>query len=61
MKKVTISGKLPDPFGEDEKYPVLMTGDACLMNCESDTVGEARRRGYIVARFEIKTESGIRK
>ncbi len=40
-----------DPFGEGEKYPVLLTGDACYMNCESDTVGEARRRGYIVARF----------
>lgn len=40
-----------DPLGEIEKYPVLLTGDGCYTNCESDTIAEARRRGYIVARF----------
>ena len=36
---------------DDEKYPVLLTGDACYDNLESDTVDEAIRRGYVVARF----------
>jgi hypothetical protein len=39
------------PFGEDEKYPVLMTGDGCYLTLESDTIDEAKSRGYIVARF----------
>ena len=39
------------PFAEDEKYPVLMTGDGCYLSLESDTIAEARARGYIVARF----------
>ena len=39
------------PFAEDEKYPVLMTGDGCYLTLESDTIAEARKRGYIVARF----------
>jgi hypothetical protein len=39
------------PFADDEKYPVLMTGDGCYLTLESDTIAEARSRGYIVARF----------
>ena len=39
------------PFGEDEKYPVLLNGDGCYVTLESDTVNEARARGYVVARF----------
>ena len=35
----------------DEKYPVLLTGDGCYDNCESDTVAMANARGYVVARF----------
>lgn len=35
----------------DKKYPVLLTGDGCYTSLESDTVGEALRRGYVVARF----------
>lgn len=40
-----------DPFAEGEKYPVVLTGDACYHNMEKDTIDEARRRGYIAARF----------
>ena len=35
----------------NKKYPVLLTGDGCYNNCESDTITEANRRGYVVARF----------
>ena len=34
-----------------EKSPVLLTGDACYMNLERDTIEEALKRGYAVARF----------
>ena len=39
------------PFEEGEKYPVLLTGDGCYLTMESDTIAEAKNRGYIVARF----------
>lgn len=39
------------PAIEGEKYPVLLTGDACYCNLESDTVKEARKHGMIVAIF----------
>lgn len=39
------------PFTEDEKYPVVLTGDGCYHNMESDVVREVMNRGYIAARF----------
>ncbi|MBQ7400123.1 MAG: hypothetical protein IJW06_06675 [Clostridia bacterium] len=34
-----------------DKYPVLLTGDGCYSNLESDTVTEAFNRGYVTASF----------
>ncbi|MBE7050956.1 MAG: hypothetical protein E7395_00095 [Ruminococcaceae bacterium] len=34
-----------------DKYSVLLTGDDCFENLESDTVKEAYDRGYVTARF----------
>ncbi len=39
------------PLSETEKYPVVLTGDGCYQNMESDVAWEAMRRGYIAARF----------
>jgi len=39
------------PFTEEEKYPVVLTGDACYANMETDVIREAMSRGYIAARF----------
>lgn len=39
------------PLREDEKYPVLLTGDGCYRNMELDVVNAARSRGYVTARF----------
>ncbi len=39
------------PLREDEKYPVLLTGDGCFRNMELDVVQAARARGYVTARF----------
>jgi len=36
---------------KDKKSPVLLTGDGCYDSLESDTVREAKRRGYVVAKF----------
>ena len=36
---------------EKEKYPVLLTGDGCYANLESDTVALAQELGFIVAKF----------
>lgn len=39
------------PYGDGTKYPVLLTGDMCYQNMESDVIEEGRRHGYIMARF----------
>lgn len=39
------------PIDGSTKYPVMLTGDGCYMNCESDTVEAAHQRGIAVARF----------
>ena len=39
------------PLGEDEKYPVILTGDGCYCNMESDVVAEAHKHGFIAAKF----------
>lgn len=36
---------------QNKKSPVLLTGDACYDNLESDTITEALKRGYAVAKF----------
>ena len=49
---LTEPTKCGDPYFEpDERFPVILTGDACYHNMESDTIAEANRRGYIAARF----------
>ncbi len=39
------------PNGENAKYPVLLTGDGCYNNCESDTIAKANAMKIAVARF----------
>jgi len=49
---------------EDKKCPVLLTGDACYCNLESDTISEAINRGYVVAKFnrlEVANDTKERK
>ena len=49
-----IPEKCADPLAdwqEGEKYPVILTGDGCYPNMEKDVIDEAKRRGYIAARF----------
>ena len=42
-KKLAMDGSV--------KLPVLMTGDGCFINCESDTINLANDMGFAVARF----------
>nr|MBQ4317820.1 hypothetical protein [Clostridia bacterium] len=49
-----VPGKAPKGGGEwaeGEKYPVVLTGDGCYANMESDVTSEAMRRGMIAASF----------
>ena len=46
-----ISPKDGGPWAEGEKYPVILTGDGCYANMESDVVQEAMNRGMIAAKF----------
>lgn len=39
------------PVDGSVKYPVLLTGDGCYTNCESDTIEFANKMGIAVARF----------
>ena len=39
------------PLRDNEKYPVILTGDGCYANMESDVAQEANRRGFIAAKF----------
>lgn len=39
------------PVGENEIYPVLLTGDGCYPNMETEVIEEALKRGYIAAKF----------
>ncbi len=39
------------PFGKDEKYPVILTGDGCYDNMNTEVIKEANRRGFIAAKF----------
>ena len=52
---------LYQPLTEEEKYPVILTGDGCYYNMEQDVVVEANRHGFIAAKFnrlEIANDSG---
>jgi len=49
---------------DDVKHPVLLTGDACYNNLEKDTIDEAIKRGYVVAKFnrlELADDTNERK
>lgn len=49
-----VPGISPDDNGElteTEKYPVLLTGDACYNGMDKRVVEEANRRGFIAAKF----------
>lgn len=48
---VTFNLEIMRNMTDDKKYPVLLTGDACYDNMESDTIQEAVKRGYVVAKF----------
>ena len=39
------------PCDSKEKFPVLLTGDGCYCNMESDVVAEAHKHGFIAAKF----------
>ena len=41
----------PGPIDGSVKYPILLTGDGCYTNCESDTIEKAKEMGFGVARF----------
>lgn len=43
-KYVTFNLEIMKNESDDEKYPVLLTGDACYQNLESDTMKEAFKR-----------------
>lgn len=50
-----VKGMSPEsregPVLENEKYPVVLTGDGCYKNMELDVIRECNRRGFIAARF----------
>ncbi len=39
------------PYGENEKYPVILTGDGCYYNMDRDVIEEIKKRGFIAAKF----------
>ena len=49
--QVSFTLELNIPEETTDKHPVVLTGDACYHNMESDTINEAMSRGYIAARF----------
>ena len=50
-RQVSFTLELNIPAATMEKHPVVLTGDGCYQNMESDVTKEAMRRGYIAARF----------
>lgn len=50
-KYITFYLEIMKNKSDDEKHPVILTGDGCYQNLESDTMEEAFRRGYVVAKF----------
>ncbi len=47
----SLRGSMSAPLEEGEKYPVLLTGDGCWLNMDTEAINEITARGYIVARF----------
>ena len=39
------------PIDGSVKHPLLLTGDGCYTNCESDTIAAANEMGFAVGRF----------
>lgn len=49
------------PLTEEEKYPVILTGDGCYPNMNLSVISEITKRGFIAAKFnrlEIAADSG---
>lgn len=49
------------PLTQDEKYPIILTGDGCYTNMDTQVISEITGRGFIAARFnrlEIASDSG---
>lgn len=40
-----------DPWTEEEVFPVILTGDGCYENMESDVMEEAHKHGFVAAKF----------
>jgi len=40
-----------EPWTEAEVFPVILTGDGCYENMESDVMAEAHKHGFIAAKF----------
>ena len=40
-----------DPWKAEEVFPVILTGDGCYHNMESDVMEEAHKHGFIAAKF----------
>ncbi len=51
VRQLTFMLEMYIPCVEGEKYPVLLTGDGCYANMESDVVKSAMSRGMIAAKF----------
>ncbi len=49
--KLEISAP-PSKIDGSVRHPVLLTGDGCYLNCESDTIAYAKARGFAVAVFD---------
>lgn len=48
------------PLTQEEKYPVILTGDSCYPNMNIQVISEITKRGFIAARFnrlEIASDS----
>lgn len=50
-KYVTFNLEIMKNESDEVAYPVLLTGDGCYQSLESDTMAEAYKRGYVVAKF----------
>lgn len=44
-------GNIDDKDNHD-RYPVILTGDGCWLDCDRDVLEEGHRRGYAIATFD---------
>lgn len=49
--RVLIPAETPENK-DIEKFPVIVTGDGCWMDCDIEVLKEASRRGYAIAMFD---------